>query len=504
MMNQYLLRKSVELVRHEWRQALANKHEAEGIVAVASRELRDEAIKELQKTKQNLEKMTLQYDNALADLEIFEVDNRRKFKQELREGWMGDDPCTILYSERLRETRVLENSSCSDSIIIKATTDIDDLPTKIIFKITFHYTTKMFNMLLDGIKPYKKCGAHVDTYIDEYEMESYVYKILSTYDFPFVMQHYHTYECTDFMKKVLKFNVGTTLKNVQLKDEIKRAWYKLSHQDNPSSCNYNFNKARIVLTERGTYLSLHNLINEIKKDPSKNLGPGDWKAIFIQATFCLAFFEDLGIMHHDLHLGNVWIDKAHEEVQYILHFKKNSEPTVITTKYIVKIFDFDNATMVETDYCNFEVKNNIKLEDMCMYGMCNDFAPGRDYAQFCWWLWRANRFIGDELCGIIRKTVDVEFLYNKGSGDNRDIGQLVWHGHPYKVSQFGACEGYKLKGVKQLIREEPMMVSMLTSGACPPSLYRGSHFYLPSTKLRWWHISDWRHWLALVSQRMVS
>jgi len=92
MMNQYLLRKSVELVRHEWRQALANKHEAEGIVAVASRELRDEAIKELQKTKQNLEKMTLQYDNALADLEIFEVDNRRKFKQELREGWMGDAP----------------------------------------------------------------------------------------------------------------------------------------------------------------------------------------------------------------------------------------------------------------------------------------------------------------------------------------------------------------------------------------------------------------------------
>lgn len=370
------------------------------------------------------------YDSAgnfVRRITFTNLSSRRRLKLLLREIF-GDDPCKILHSQYMKRARVPPVNSGSDSIIIIA--DID-IPNRIayrdvIFKITFESKTAR----------------------NQYQIEALVYEFLARYELPFVMQHYKTYYCLDF-SQVLRVRRDQSEESGRLIEQIRRRGQTLhTHQ----SDNYNFNNAQIILTERGGGMSLEDAISAIQGGKLKNLNEEDWIAIFMQTVFCLAFFEDIGIMHHDLHLGNIWLDKTDQKVRYVLGINKESKPIVVVTDYIVKIYDFDNAAVLETPYSVWKgSRENTLLRERCpLLGECNLMNVGRDYAQVCWWLRRASHLLPRLVNDIITTSVDPQFLANSAADDG---GTLSWMGQPcVSRGAHNACQPYETRSVVQMLR----------------------------------------------------
>ena len=362
----------------------------------------------------------------------------------------GDDPCRILQSNYLINARVPPVNSASDSIMVIADVNI---PNKIahkdvIFKITFKSKTRK----------------------NQYEIEALVYRILGEYPLPFVMQLYNTYYCPTF-SNILK-------KKSQLIDDMTQRWTKLKQNQ---SQFYDFEKAQIMVSERGGGHSLFDTIAFIRQNSreAQVFSEEDWIAIFMQVMFCLAYFEELGIMHHDLHLGNVWLDQTDEIVHYSLYITKNANPIVFNTRYIVKIYDFDHATIVESKYRKGSNENTL-LHDLCdMIGECNLMKPGRDYAQFCWWMRAIAR---DLLPQIINQTIDASvdsvFLNNKAFDQG---GSLSWSGHPCVRPPKGRmCKSYPTNSVVKMISDISKSNILQDRGRFSPSYNSESKLYLLS------------------------
>lgn len=368
-----------------------------------------------------LEKVNVLYRGAFMDVDdvvtMTDLDSRRRLKTALTMIF-GNDPCEILHSKYMINARVPAVNSASDSIMVIADLKIPDhIACKdVIFKITFESKTKE----------------------NQYQIEALVYYILSQFSLPFVMQHYKTYNCPNF-SRVLQHES-------KLIKEMKQRWTKLSQYQ---SQYYDFEKAQIIVSERGGGSNLLDAIASVR-EKDKNISDEDWIAIFIQVMFCLAYFEELGIMHHDLHLGNIWLDMTDQKVKYRLNITKTEpkQPIVFSTRYIVKIYDFDHATIVETEYRQGS-KSNVLLEKLCdMVGECNTMRPGRDYAQFCWWIHvYANDLLPQMVKETIAQSVNRDFLQNKAFDQ---VGALSWSGHPC-IKTEKVCRPYSTKSVVEMI-----------------------------------------------------
>ena len=375
---------------------------------------------------------------AAGRLDLMEVDqvvtmtdlsSRRRLKTIMK-NLVGNDPCQILKSEYMSSnTFVPAVNSASDSIMV-----ISDLnfPNNIayqnvIFKITFESLTDR----------------------NQYQIEARVYQILSEYQLPFVMQLYDIYECNSFVEFI---ESGSS----ELINSIRERAIALEEQHRGY---YDFNKAQIIMIERGGGSSLQDAIHAVYAG-SQFISDDDWIAIFFQVTFCLGFFEELGIMHHDLHLGNIWLDKTDQTVQYKLRITPSARPIVFTTSYIVKIYDFDHAAIVPTQYRR-EGKTNRLLESLCsQVGECNRMKKGRDYAQFCWWLYRASDIVPKDVTDIITQSVNNEFLNNRctnpptpGCQNVTGVrGTLSWNGAPCRYEQGRrSCQPYPTRPVVEML-----------------------------------------------------
>ena len=345
--------------------------------------------------------------------------SRRRLKY-MMDQIFGDDPCRIFHSDYMTNARVPEVNSASDSIMIIA--DLK-LPQNIAYKdVIFKITFKSLSVR------------------NQYEIEGLVYEILGQYELPFVMQHFKTYKCINFYA-VLNHNAS-------LIHQVKQRGATLyEHQ----SKLYDFNEAQIIVSERGGGSSLIDKIQAILTNKDVNISKEDWIAIFMQVMFCLAYFEEIGIMHHDLHLGNVWLDRTDQRVKYTLKITKMSNPIVFTTNYIVKIYDFDHAAITETRYRQGGKENTLLRDHCTSLGECNIMKAGRDYAQFCWWLHStAFELLPEMVKATIKNSVNQSFLENE-IGDQ--LGSLSWSGHPCKVAGHSGtpCESYETNSVVSMI-----------------------------------------------------
>ena len=277
--------------------------------------------------------------------------------------------------------------------------------------------------------------------MNQYQIEAEIYKILSQYDLPFIMQHYKTYICDNFTK-ITKQHTSPLISQINERGRI-----LFQHQQ----ANYNFHRAQILVIERGgAGSSLEAAIRAIQSNRLANLSDEDWCSIFIQTVFCLCFLEDIGIMHHDLHLGNIWLDQTDKKVKYTLKIRKDAPPIVFITNYLVKIYDFDHATITATKYRPGSMENN-HLTGMCaLVGECNQMKNGRDYYQFCWWLHKTAGALLPKLVGqFIEQSVNTHFLNNNAGNQP---GSLSWSGHPCIIqSQGKACEPYETPSVIDLL-----------------------------------------------------
>ena len=171
------------------------------------------------------------------------------------------------------------------------------------------------------------------------------------------------------------------------------------------------------------------------------------------------------------------LDITDQKVKYSLYITKTSNPIVFSTSYIVKIYDFDHATIVETKYRKGTTENTLlEEEEMCYtVGECNTMNPGRDYAQFCWWI---NAHAKDLLPQMVKQTIDASvdnvFLRNKAFDQG---GSLSWSGHPC-IKTENRCQPYSTNSVVKMISDISKSNTLQDRGSTDHG--SASALYLPS------------------------
>tara|TARA_Y100000746_G_C15434325_1_gene419992 strand:- start:241 stop:1500 length:1260 start_codon:yes stop_codon:yes gene_type:complete len=319
------------------------------------------------------------------------IEHRRYLYERWKE--ISADQCNIFASDVFKNIIVRDANSASDSIIIfldiiyKGSSRNVYVPSAVI-KMTF----------LGGTT-------------NELEYETQVYSFLMLFKNPFVTQLIKNFSCSDafsLCKSGIENNRTAMEQIINRIDSLNR-----------KNAQYDYKKVRILLTERGTGSTLFQW----------NDSDYEWVCVLVQLLFCLAYFEDIGLMHHDLHLGNVLVEKTDKAVTYNLKISK-TKFVKFTCNHIVKIYDFDRATVRKTKHQNISSDNSL-LNLLCnRLGTCNKFTVGWDLAQVCWWLFNTKRDCPSIIKKFIKKTIDNRFLEMDE--------QLSWKGHScVKQNAFG-------------------------------------------------------------------
>lgn len=348
---------------------------------------------------------SMDVDNTIDVMNVDEthtntLDHRRRIKDYVTR--MFPDDCALFNSGYLSNVKVPPVNSASDCIIVIADVTVPGnvLNNTVILKITFEDIS------------------------NRYQVENAIYMCIANYDIPFVMQHLHTFYCSDFVKSVGQSNHA---------QPILQRWNALGNKDS---------NAQIIMCERGTGKSLYDTMR------TETMSDSDWVSIFVQIVFTLAFFEEIGLIHHDLHLGNIWVDVSDRVTPYEL-FVDHNVSMRIATRYIIKIYDFDLSTLVKTKYNDHSIYNTfLDIMEGSKMGICNRMQIGRDFAQVCWHLWQFHG-IPNVIRESIASCVDTHFL-NNSTGVHME--SLAYDGHPCKLVD-SSCKAYQLKSTVTIAQE---------------------------------------------------
>jgi hypothetical protein len=101
--------------------------------------------------------------------------------------------------------------------------------------------------------------------------------------------------------------------------------------------------------------------------------------ILFQIAYTLVVFEDFGLMHHDLHSQNVFVEKLPVPLHYSVSVDKDR--TIIRdVSYFVQVYDFDHSTKVRSKFDNVELRNTRLDSQLCLEtGECNEFYQNMDW-----------------------------------------------------------------------------------------------------------------------------
>ena len=351
----------------------------------------DEAVR-------NNEAMKNSRGRDFMDVDQIETTTSIEHRRYLYDRWKkGDvDQCNIFASDVFKNVNVKEANSASNSIIVFLDILYQGSSQKI------YVPSAVIKMTFFGGET------------NELEYETQVYAFLMLFKNPFVTQLIKNFSCNDALTLC---ESGLENHKKAMQDIITRI--RALRRKNDA---YNYQKVRILLTERGTGSTLYDWGN------TDNF---EWVCVMVQLLFCLAYFEDIGLMHHDLHLGNVLVEETDKPVTFDLKINK-TKIIKFTCNHVVKIYDFDRATVRRTKYQNISSDNSL-LNLLCArLGTCNKFTVGWDLAQVCWWLFNAKRDCPLIIKDFIQKSIDNRFL-------NMDK-QLSWKGHSCVKENAFACK----------------------------------------------------------------
>jgi hypothetical protein len=105
--------------------------------------------------------------------------------------------------------------------------------------------------------------------------------------------------------------------------------------------------------------------------------------LLFQVAYTLMCFKDVGLMHNDLHSGNVFVTLLPRSVERTYMISKRRSVTV-RSRVFVQIFDFDFASKHATRYdsCAFR---NTTLDTFFCHGkrpICNKYTESYDILRF--------------------------------------------------------------------------------------------------------------------------
>jgi serine/threonine protein kinase len=127
-----------------------------------------------------------------------------------------------------------------------------------------------------------------------------------------------------------------------------------------SELNINYASFNVLEYQEGKSLSAL-LVND-------DIGEEDFYKIMFQVFYTLRELSLAGVRHNDIHFGNIYINVLDVGKQIIYFYDKDSY-SVINTKYIAKIYDFDNSAFTVIG----APRNSYIDKFQCAeYGMCSN------------------------------------------------------------------------------------------------------------------------------------
>jgi hypothetical protein len=107
--------------------------------------------------------------------------------------------------------------------------------------------------------------------------------------------------------------------------------------------------------------------------------------VLFQVAYTLTAFGRLGLMHNDLHDGNIFIETL--QVPRTTYYRVGQEVFKRTSRFVAYIFDFDQASKHPFPASAVELSNSLLETDLCgRYGVCNKFTPNKDWFKFLYHL----------------------------------------------------------------------------------------------------------------------
>jgi hypothetical protein len=184
---------------------------------------------------------------------------------------------------------------------------------------------------------------------------------------------------------------------------------------------FDLDELQLVITKKAQGETLHEWLTSEKLSEATNF----LEDVLFQLAYTLVIFEDFGLMHHDLHLGNVFV----KELPSLLHLSVNvgeGKTMVRNVRYFVQIYDFDQSAKVETKFNSVAMHNTLLENDFCArFGQCNEFHKNVDWFTILYFIYHSMPH------PLIRNLVNKDLLRNKN---------LAFPGRPCtKSSRGGGC-----------------------------------------------------------------
>lgn len=111
--------------------------------------------------------------------------------------------------------------------------------------------------------------------------------------------------------------------------------------------------------------------------------------VFFQVAYALLCFQDFGLMHNDLHIGNVFVEDLDPKTETCTFQTTLNRYYSRKIRYKVRIFDFDHASVTTTPYNSRPVINPLldfteeQTLSLCyIQGECNNFRHNFDLYNF--------------------------------------------------------------------------------------------------------------------------
>jgi hypothetical protein len=242
--------------------------------------------------------------------------------------------------KHVNSIKILHKTSASNSIILFGILEYEDIKENIVLKIVFEPK----NVLNNSLK------------VEEQIYKNNISYLLDNFHTPHLIKYIATIpECKlDFSK--YKFAASEYDDFEDMLDTL-----------DDFKDEYNINNSTITILTKTTGKTLYEefpLLSENEKF-----------IIIFQILYTLLCFNNITLIHNDLHLSNIFVETS----DTIYNYKINDKIISIESKFVAKIYDFDRSTIYSPSVeRNFE----IDIEYCEDFGQCSGIDIEKDLQSF--------------------------------------------------------------------------------------------------------------------------
>lgn len=289
------------------------------------------------------------------------------------------DACVLENS--FENLQVLDKNSASDSWIMFAT--LFEMPVAI--KLT------AFPRISEAVLNYYTLET------ERFIYENVVNSLLICGYTPHVLAYYATLNCDTFLSSSARRQNAQTLKLIQ------------NFQSERFSERYDNQKMRASVVERAQGgITMMEFFDQ-NQTSFDSLFPTILLPMLFQVFYTLAVFAEIGLMHNDLHLGNVFIEQLPElETNY---YRVGNKTFAVKSRHQVRLFDFDRSVKIPTSFDSSSLQNTGLYFHCRKFGQCNELNQRAELFPFVAFLFENNTTLQNtELQDFITQIVPEDLL----------------------------------------------------------------------------------------------